>query len=482
MIKNFKDSLGRLFNLNNLYSFFLVGILFGVQLFYRDIPGAMLISMLVATGAIFISTMKVKILVKALGIYAIIAILFLVYLFIPNRYFSVAIFNIAVLWAVLTGLKYVTHEPYTEMLKLKIIRGLIALVYFIIVYLSIFIIVQLLNSLFSLDIIYDSWPFRLSNALSFSLGLLVLMYEKEELIGNHSGFFKAIVGKILPILTLAMAGLSIALLVRYYFSGDIPGYMDAYYGIFGLVFLAYVLSEVSGTPKSLRIIVGLSMAVSILGYSLYIWKNSGFFANYGIAINVIVASWLLYHVVKGAVADKNLSNMSLIIAMIILLPPFGYNIYRDYRTLDNIFVPGDSIYEQFKQGYTVDQGGDTQSISIFYGPAMSQYVTLNISEYNYVIKEINLNGNDSVVNAAEFSMSISPDFKTLKIVNAARNIDDEIPIMDLMKSIYKESPPYYRITEDAYMIDLINYSYYEYYDGNRPKEISSYVTFDLYYK
>lgn len=481
MIRNFKDSFFRLFNINNLYSFILVVILFGVQLFYRDIPGAMLLSAMLATGAIFIHVMEKRTAIKALATYAVIGILYAAYLLTTYRYLTVVIYYSAMLWAVFTTLKYLTHENYTEMLKLKLIRGLIALVYFAIVYASIFIIVQLLNSLFSLDIVYNSWPFRLSNAIAFSLGLLVLMYEKVEEPGRHSEFFRTIIGKIMPMLTILMAVLSIALVIKQYMDGNIPNYMETYYLIFGWVLLAYVLSEVAGTPTRLRQIVGILMAISILTYSLYHLENDGFFSNYGIAINVIVAIWLFYHVARGAVADWKLSLMQFIVAAIILAPPFGYMVYKDYRTMEAITAQTDSILKQFQDGYNTIGGGDSMMKNVYFNNSYEP-MEINISEYNFVAGNINIDDVNSSSSAGGYTFKLSEDRRVLSVVNNSKNINESINIYDLINAIFKESPSYYRITREEFMLDIINYSYYEYTDGNRPAQVNSYMSFDIYYK
>ena len=107
---------------------------------------------------------------------------------------------------------------------------------------------------------------------------------------------------------------------------------------------------------------------------------------------------------------------------------------------------------------------------------------INISEYNFVAGNINIDDVNSSSSAGGYTFKLSEDRRVLSVVNNSKNINESINIYDLINAIFKESPSYYRITREEFMLDIINYSYYEYTDGNRPAQVNSYMSFDIYYK
>ncbi|WP_425539165.1 hypothetical protein [Microaceticoccus formicicus] len=137
MIVNFKHLKQSISNKENIPSYILLGLLFFTQLFYSRIPIGALLNILLATGAIFLYNKKKQSTLMIIIAYMTIILLYTGYLFLEYRYLVDAIFYISILWAIYTVLEYVSYENYVERLKERIVRILIAAVYFGIVYLSI---------------------------------------------------------------------------------------------------------------------------------------------------------------------------------------------------------------------------------------------------------------------------------------------------------------------------------------------------------
>ncbi|MDO5726130.1 MAG: hypothetical protein Q4P29_07540 [Tissierellia bacterium] len=334
------------FEKENLISYILIILMFITQLFYKNIPGAYFLSLLLGPSVIaFYMLRNKKSFAKIIILFAIF-LSYLLFIFTKYRIIYLSLNSLAALWLIIIAVFYIgSKENFVDTMKQRLIRILIAAVYFGIIYFSIFLIVTLANTIFNANIDYYSWPFRLANAVAWTLALCILMLDYKD-SKAPSSFFIAIVGKILPIASIIIATLSIIMIVQKKLGLNITIEFYSYYFIFALFFLSFLLSEIADTNQKLRRIVAVLMGISILSYSMLL---EGYFMRYGILINIIVAAWLFYYAFKAQKADYKLGIMIIILAAIIFLPPFGFMVSDNFQeeiAWDTTQTPAIKIFNQ----------------------------------------------------------------------------------------------------------------------------------------
>lgn len=434
MIVNFKHLKQSISNKENIPSYILLGLLFFTQLFYSRIPTGALLNILLATGAIFLYNKKKLSTLVISAVYMTIILLYAGYLFLEYRYLVDAIFYISILWTIYTVLEYVSYENYVERLKERIVRILIAAVYFGIVYLSIYLIVTLLNSLLDAKIVYTSWPFRLSNAIASILGMLVLMYVDQKQEIKHSGFFKVIVGKILPILSIITIVLTITVIIRQMVSPINMGLLDAYYLYFGFIMLIYVLSEIAETDLRIRKILAICMAISLVFYAIYKFDKPGVLKYYIIINNLLIAGWLLNNLREHGKSDRKLSALVFIIALLLISPLFGYKFVNNYKNINAMTSKIENSYNRFKRGNNslippLNQGEDKVYKNAYYfGNDIES--SFDISKYNKVIRNVKFYTSSTKKTLENLQIQLADSGRIIVVKSTDKNKTEEYNIFE----------------------------------------------------
>lgn len=486
MILNFKQIKQSISNKENIPSYVLLGLLFFTQLFYKNVPSGALLNILFATGAIFLFNKKKLNTLKIAAVYISIILLHTGYLFIEYRYLVDAIFYISVLWAIYTLLEYISYENYVERLKERIIRILIAAVYFGIVYLSIYLIVTLLNSLLDAKIVYTSWPFRLSNAIASILSMLVLMYDEQNQEIKHSGFFKVIVGKILPLLSIITIVLTISVIIRQMIAPVNSGLLNTYYLYFGFIMLIYVLSEIAGTDPRVRRILAISMAVSLVFYSLYRFNESGLFKYYKIIINLLIAGWLLNSVREDGKSDIKLSALAFIIALLMLSPVFGFNFVDNYKNINAMTTKVENAYSKFKRGNDSFIPPIKQPENIEYKNAYyfgnEKEMTFDISKYNKVAGNVSFHEITTKKTLDNLQIQLADHGKILEIKTLDTNKIDSYNIFEEISANEDNDKKIYSYEGENYLIVIKSYMAVESNKLGGADFMFNNMTIDVFYK
>lgn len=457
MIANFKWMHGSL-DVKKLPSYILLAILFITQLLYQRIPGAYILNLLLAVGAVYLYNRKNR---HMYFVYGTIIVLYIAYIFLEYRYLVDSVIAITYLLAIVTALDYISYENYTEKLKERIIRILIAAVYFGVVYLSIFLIVNLLNTLLFTNIQYSAWPFRLSNATASVLGLFVIMHDEEKSEFKHSKFFKFIVGKILPILSIMLMVLSAAVTIRYISSVDTEFILDTYPFYFGLVLLVYVLTEVADTDPRVRKALAISMAISVLIYNGYRFATIGVYRYYRLIISLLLAAWLINSIREGGKSDKKLSILAFVIALLYISPVFGYQFINKYGSLEAITEKTDSMYTMFKMTRVpIDmpiEGGDGKEFDFVYYSRANLEKKYDISKYNNIIYAT-LDGNKKELRTENLIVELVEHGTELEVTDSSTGKTDKYSIFDDSKRLEISPDETLEYHGDNYLITIRIYS------------------------
>lgn len=461
MIANFKQIKQSISKKENIPSYILIAILFFTQLFYIRIPSGIFLNTLLATGAIFLFNRKTLNPIIIIAVYISIPVLYVGYLFLEYSYAVDTIYFISVLWTIYTILEYLSYKNYVERLKERIIRILIAAVYFGVVYLSIYLIITLLNTLLNANIMYFSWPFRLSNAIASVLAMLVLMYKEENPEIKHSGFFKVIVGKILPVLSIITVVLYIAVIVRQIASPIDSSLLNSFYPYFSFIMLIYVLSEIAETDPRLRKILAISMAISVLLYSFYKFNEPGVQKYYRIIANLLIAGWLVNNIREGGKSDIKLSALVFIIALLMISPLFGYQFIDKYDGFKKVGMKAETEYAKFKRDkhkYINPKNISEDAVyknAYYYGSETED--SYDISKYNKVVRNIKLNETIISKSLDNLNIEVTENGSMLEVSDSATGKTSKHNIFDDISSQETKPDKVYKYEGDNYLIIIKSY-------------------------
>ncbi|NLY72358.1 MAG: hypothetical protein GX079_01515 [Tissierellia bacterium] len=446
---------------DNLFLSILILLLGLNQLVYSYIPGALLLNLLLL-GFIFqaynTSNKKTILLIGALALLG----LFGLGISTEFEFLRESIYSLAVLWITVGLISFtLKKENFLEEFYFQAFRLALALVYFTILYVAIYLISFLIDQIFFLNLPYDGLIFRMANSLASMLGLFVLFSKRQKVA--MGGFFQPLFKKILPKLSLILGALALV-----YHLQILLGFIEVYYsGVFylfmGLFFFAYLLSfwgEEDSKEKS--IILVFFMALSLL----HILVKADIFSR----VQVSYTSRGLYHdllaslafIVYGLVLLKDKKRLgdfrwlAVFLSLLLFLPPLGYSLYDRYG-FDEMATKSPSILAEFSLSPGPAEPQDNDYVS-FYSFRESGRIE-DISDYNYLYDLYFQLEDEEDFSDRDIEISMVDEGRKILVVRGSEEetIDMySIAKEDFDQKKYVESPP--KVFE-ALGLKLIIYDY-----------------------
>lgn len=472
-MKIFKDlyiSLGEMLRRNSLL--FVIILLLGLnQLFYRRVPGALLINLLLLGASLasfnFQDINRKRLVGLVLGFF--LAGLYLLGLFTKNNFVQDSVFFLAYFIIALGFIGFsMKEEDFLTRFYLGLFQMATAGVYFLILYGVIYLISFLINQVLFLNLPYDGVVFRLANSLASMLGLFVLFSKKPEK-ASMSDFFEPLFKRILPKLSLIFGILSLIyhLQILLGFGENYPSLV--FYLLMGLFFLFYLLSYWQEEPSREKDFILLLFILLSLSHLLIVVNASGRVDSYsrGRGIYHELLAGLAFMIYAGRfLRDKSrissIKWLLVFLAALLSLPPLGYGLYEsyDYKDLSSRTT---SLWEDFS---IEKEAPRAEGDGVYFYYPKEELGLIALEDYSYM-QELNFyTKEESYFSFEDLEIEALDGGKTLEVRRGKRTESFDIlaEARDREEGKYQlEEPLIYEVLDTK--IYIFSYSYgRDYYD------------------